>query len=405
MTTNGITAIVLALFISLASCSTEEEASNLEENLNEKQVATATVKKSSGAIKASINEGLQLENSEIEVIPDEEEVKVDDSDLEEARDKEEEEAGDKEKEAGDKEEEAEDKEEEDSNENSSEESDSEEDMDAEDEESSEAEEEEKNSADAEKEEEGEESDSNLEDEENSELASESATSDEDSADEESSEEKEETASDDSTTDEEASEEETEELADKEEEEEELADKEEDQEKDDSSDVEISEKEEEAGDEDKEAEELIEEEEALTSIIVDSSNPEIVSVRPKRGKTVFRIKKHEDFRPGTYRIYAKWKRSEFADNLSLRRLSVIEKKRRNSKVCQQDVANPDSQDEWNLVGVFYLSKKARVVIKNRRRSLFTISNALKFDLVEEDSKVVRKKRWKCLNGQIKGFGLR
>ncbi|MFK7825147.1 MAG: hypothetical protein AB8G05_13410 [Oligoflexales bacterium] len=358
MILNKITSIVLALFISLLACSNEEEGKLEEEPATEKLV-TATVKRASGGIKSSINEGLHLENSEIEVIPDEEEVEV-----EEIEELEEEEKTDIEEPIEGKKEDSEVKIDDTVSKEIDPEIKDEEDLIPE----------------VKDKEEVSEKETETETEESTEKEADSVVS----SNKESGDEEENIPEEDELS------------------EEELADEEDDE----SSDAEINEQEEITDEEETEKdEEIIDEEIALTSIIVDSTNPEIVRVRPKRGKTIFRIKKHEDFRPGTYRIYAKWKRSEFADNLSLRRLSIIEKKRRNSRVCQQDVASLEDQDEWNLVGVFYLTKKARVVIKNRRRSLFTISNALRFDLVEADSEVVRKKRWKCLNGQIKGFGLK
>lgn len=338
------------------SCSNEHE---IEEGTTESAVTTSSTNNTSGAIKSGVNEYLYLQNSQIEVIPDESEV--DPAILE---------------------------------------------QDADEDESLENEIEPNTSG---------QSNSQGEEQDSAEGEEDSAEGEEDSAEGEDQDSAEEEEQDSAMQ---AAEEEDEELEykDKEEEQESKFYSEEEKEgaDDESSSQESTDSEEfsdasHKGKGKKGSKPFAEEDPSTESddneaFVLDTTHATAVRIDPKRNRAIFKLKKIDEFEPGIYKISAKWKKSEFADKLSTKRLSVIQRKKKDSKFCEQLVENPEADEDWNAIGVFYLSKKARVVIKNKKNSLFRVSSSLKFEQLDQDSEINKKKKWKCLHGQVRGFNL-
>jgi hypothetical protein len=121
---------------------------------------------------------------------------------------------------------------------------------------------------------------------------------------------------------------------------------------------------------------------------------IISVQPKANKAIVAIGKHNDFAPGPYMIMAKWTNDS-------KKVKVNVSNNAKEKNCAID--DSATQDEWKSIGVFYLTKKAKVVITNPKNSRFSVKNELLLKPVIAEH-LNAPSKFKCLNGQIKGHGL-
>jgi hypothetical protein len=122
---------------------------------------------------------------------------------------------------------------------------------------------------------------------------------------------------------------------------------------------------------------------------------IISVLPKENKSIVAIGKHNDFAPGPYMIMAKWTNGSKKVKVNV---TSIEAKEKN---CAID--DSATQGEWNSIGVFYLTKNAKVVITNSKNSSFSVKNELLLKPVIAEN-VNAPSKFKCLDGQIDGHGL-
>ncbi len=127
---------------------------------------------------------------------------------------------------------------------------------------------------------------------------------------------------------------------------------------------------------------------------ESSASQLISVLPKENKTTVRIGKHSDFKPGAYVILAKWATES-------KKVKVKVANDKADKDCAIDENATDG--EWKTLGVFYLTKKAKVVITNNKNSKYAVKNELLLKPVIAEN-LTKPSRFKCLGGQIKGHGL-
>jgi hypothetical protein len=139
--------------------------------------------------------------------------------------------------------------------------------------------------------------------------------------------------------------------------------------------------------------------------------DLIEIHPKKQQSKVRIGRHPDFVPGAYQIFAKWTsnfESRGKRKLAVNIITVIEKirdklrgKDHPGERCDYDA---ESQGDWRSIGVFYLSDKAKIKIKNNRRSVFNVENRLMLVPVIA-SDVDKPEKFRCLGGQIDGHGLR
>jgi hypothetical protein len=122
---------------------------------------------------------------------------------------------------------------------------------------------------------------------------------------------------------------------------------------------------------------------------------IISVLPKENKSIVAIGKHNDFAPGPYVIMAKWTNDSKKVKVNVTSSEAKEKN------CAIDESA--TQGEWRTIGVFYLTKKAKVVITNAKNSSYAVKNELLLKPVIAEN-VSSPSKFKCLDGQIDGHGL-
>jgi len=127
---------------------------------------------------------------------------------------------------------------------------------------------------------------------------------------------------------------------------------------------------------------------------ESSASQLISVLPKENRATVSIGKHNDFIPGAYAIFAKWT----ADS---KKVKVKVANDKADKDCAIDENATDG--EWKTLGVFYLTKKAKVVITNNKNSKYAVKNELLLKPVIAEN-LTKPSKFKCLGGQIKGHGL-
>ncbi|MFW7379207.1 MAG: hypothetical protein ACOH5I_10400 [Oligoflexus sp.] len=140
------------------------------------------------------------------------------------------------------------------------------------------------------------------------------------------------------------------------------------------------------------------------LVVDqASSQDLIQIRPKEGLTEFAVGKHPDFREGAYQVFARWSLNDQVKGKS--RLAVqinLDDKGRPGEHCNYD---DTSDGDWRSVGVFYLSHKAKIKIKNnKKQSAFIVEDSLMFVPVTT-ADVTKPEKFRCLDGQIDGFGLR
>lgn len=128
---------------------------------------------------------------------------------------------------------------------------------------------------------------------------------------------------------------------------------------------------------------------------ESTASTIISVLPKENKSIVAIGKHSDFAPGPYMILAKWSNDSKKVKVNV---TSMEAKEKNCAIDEN--AN---QGEWKSIGVFYLTKNAKVVITNAKNSSFSVKNELLLKPVIAEN-VNAPSKFKCLDGQIDGQGL-
>jgi hypothetical protein len=123
--------------------------------------------------------------------------------------------------------------------------------------------------------------------------------------------------------------------------------------------------------------------------------QIISVLPKEHKAIVAIGKHDDFIPGPYMLMAKW-----TNDSKKVKVNVTSKAAKDKNCALDETA---TQGEWKTLGVFYLTKKAKVVITNGKKSKYSVKNELLLKPVIADH-LTSPSKFKCLGGQIKGHGL-
>ncbi len=128
---------------------------------------------------------------------------------------------------------------------------------------------------------------------------------------------------------------------------------------------------------------------------ESTAAAIISVLPKENKAIVAIGKHHDFAPGAYMIQAKW------TNDSKKVKVNVTSEEAKEKNCALDEAA--TQGEWKTLGVFYLTKNAKVVITNGKNSNYAVKNELHLKPVIAEH-LTSPSKFKCLGGQIDGQGL-
>jgi hypothetical protein len=123
--------------------------------------------------------------------------------------------------------------------------------------------------------------------------------------------------------------------------------------------------------------------------------QIISVLPKENKSIVSIGKYSDFTPGAYMIQAKW------TNDSKKVKVNVTSEEAKEKNCAID--HNATQGEWKTLGVFYLTKNAKIVITNGKNSNYSVKNELLLKPVIAEN-LTSPSKFKCLGGQIDGHGL-
>lgn len=128
---------------------------------------------------------------------------------------------------------------------------------------------------------------------------------------------------------------------------------------------------------------------------ESTASQIISVLPKENKSIVAIGKYSEFVPGPYMILAKW------TNDSKKVKVNVTSEAAKDKNCAID--ENATQGEWKTLGVFYLTKNAKIVITNGKNSSYSVKNELLLKPVIADN-LTSPSKFKCLGGQIDGHGL-
>lgn len=127
---------------------------------------------------------------------------------------------------------------------------------------------------------------------------------------------------------------------------------------------------------------------------ESSASQLIAVLPKENKATVSIGKHSDFIPGAYAIFAKWTTDS----------KKVKVKVASDKADQDCAINEEATEgEWKTLGVFYLTKNAKVVITNNKNSSYAVKNELLLKPVIAEN-LTQPSKFKCLGGQIDGHGL-
>ncbi len=128
---------------------------------------------------------------------------------------------------------------------------------------------------------------------------------------------------------------------------------------------------------------------------ESTAATIISILPKENKAIVAIGKHSDFAPGAYMIQAKW-----TNDSKKVKVNVTSEEAKEKNCALDDAA---TQGEWKTLGVFYLTKNAKVVITNGKNSNYAVKNELLLKPVIAEN-LTSPSKFKCLGGQIDGQGL-
>ncbi|MDQ3235888.1 MAG: hypothetical protein M3Q07_29110 [Pseudobdellovibrionaceae bacterium] len=135
---------------------------------------------------------------------------------------------------------------------------------------------------------------------------------------------------------------------------------------------------------------------LTLAINEATASQLMTIQPKEFKATVAIGKHSGFTDGPYMIFAKW-----TDDSKKVNVKVSNSNSGSDKDCKIDESA--TQGEWKTLGVFYLTKNAKVVISNKKNSTFSVKNELLLKPVIAEN-LTKPSKFKCLDGQIDGQGL-
>ncbi|HYX37213.1 MAG TPA: hypothetical protein VE954_29265 [Oligoflexus sp.] len=135
---------------------------------------------------------------------------------------------------------------------------------------------------------------------------------------------------------------------------------------------------------------------LTLAINEATASQLMTIQPKEFKATVAIGKHSGFTDGPYMIFAKW-----TDDSKKVNVKVSNSNSGSDEDCKIDESA--TQVEWKTLGVFYLTKNAKVVISNKKNSTFSVKNELLLKPVIAEN-LTKPSKFKCLDGQIDGQGL-
>ncbi|WP_176736762.1 hypothetical protein [Oligoflexus tunisiensis] len=142
----------------------------------------------------------------------------------------------------------------------------------------------------------------------------------------------------------------------------------------------------------------------SKLILDPSRPilevneyttaSIIAVMPKANLSIVSIGKHNQFVPGPYAIMAKWTTSS--------KKVKVKVNHGHDKDCAIDESEANS--EWKTLGIFYLTKNAKVMITNTAYSNYNVQNDFILKPVIAE-KLTKPSIFTCLGGQVLGHGLK